>query len=228
MAAPSAMRAHATNTAGRSSTATLMKKYGIPQRTEQAAKAIQARRVIIPLDLEPRVFEIQVALDAVHGLLVDGPDVAQPHDLRSLGFEDLAAQALVGPRALLDRTVVFVVEARLEAPDAELVQRTHAIRRLLADSLLLAKLLQPADRRLRRQDARLGLLQLDPAVLEEVQPADEPGQGQSLHDDGEDDDREGQEDDQVAVGELRERECGRERHGAAHPGPGHRGADRLP
>src|SRR5439155_18542473 len=99
-----AIRAHATNTAGRSSTATLMKKYGIPQRTEQVAKAIQARRVI-PLDLEPRVLEIQVSLDPVHSLIVDRPLAPQPVHLAALGVEDHPAQPLVGLRALLDRAV---------------------------------------------------------------------------------------------------------------------------
>src|SRR5205823_6419279 len=119
----------------RSSTATLMKKYGIPQRTEQVAKAIQARRVI-PLDLEPRVLEIQVSLDPVHRLIVDRPLAPQPVHLAALGVEDHPAQPLVGLRALLDRAVVLIVEARLEAPDPVLVQRAHPVRGLLAHPLL--------------------------------------------------------------------------------------------
>src|SRR3954447_25619590 len=42
--APMAIRLHATNSGEVSSTATLMRKYGMPQRTETAANAIQARR----------------------------------------------------------------------------------------------------------------------------------------------------------------------------------------
>src|SRR3954454_1196847 len=42
--APMAIRLHATNSGEVSSTATLMRKYGMPHRTETAAKAIQARR----------------------------------------------------------------------------------------------------------------------------------------------------------------------------------------
>src|SRR5262245_45286574 len=67
-------------------------------------------------DLQPGVLEVEVALDAVHDLVVDAPAVAQADDLRALGLEHLAAQALVVLRALLQAPVVGVVEARREAP----------------------------------------------------------------------------------------------------------------
>ena len=48
------------------------------------------------LDLEPGVFQVEVALDAVHDLVADLALVAEPHDLAPLRLQQLADQSLVG------------------------------------------------------------------------------------------------------------------------------------
>src|SRR3954447_11232216 len=105
--------------------------------------------------LEPRVLEVEVALEAAHDLVVDLPHVAQADDLRALGLEHLAPQALVGVGLLVDRSVVVVVEARREAPDAEVVQAAHAVRAVVAHPILTAQLLDPVQRGPGGEDARL-------------------------------------------------------------------------
>jgi hypothetical protein len=48
------------------------------------------------LDFEPGVFQVEVALDAVHHLVADLTPVPQPHDLAPPRLQQLADQPLVG------------------------------------------------------------------------------------------------------------------------------------
>ena len=85
---------------------------------------------------------------------VMSPRLRGADDLGALGLQDLAAQALVGLRALLDVAVVVVVEPRLEAADAELVAAAHAVGAGLAHPLLVLQLVDAArSRRARRRSA---------------------------------------------------------------------------
>src|SRR3954464_4793843 len=115
--------------------------------------------------LEARVLEVEVALDAAHDLVVDLAHVAQADDLGALGLEHLAAQALVGLGLPVDRAVVVLVEARREAPDAEVVEAAHAVGGVVADPVLFAQLLDPVERGAGREDPRLGLALLEIAVV---------------------------------------------------------------
>src|SRR6185436_19846378 len=145
----------------------------------------------------------------------------------ALCVEQLPAEPLVVERAALDRAVVAVVEARLEAVRPEPVGAAHPLGGVLAHPVLFDELLQSRERGLRAADARLRVLPLLDAVVLEPEPADEERQRQAHRDEREEDDGERQEEDEVASGERlarvggeRERERRRERNGAAHPGPG--------
>jgi hypothetical protein len=74
------------------------------------------------LHVESSVLQVEIALQAVHDLVADDARSSEPHDLGPLGVEELAAQALVVQRALLDRAVVRGVEARRKPIAAEAVQ----------------------------------------------------------------------------------------------------------
>ena len=103
-------------------------------------------------------------------VVVDPPLAPQLDHRVALGVEQLAPQPLVALRALLDLTVVLVVEARREAARAEAVGAAHALGRVVAHPVLAGQLLEPPERGLGRVDARLGLLLVgDPVVLEAEQ-----------------------------------------------------------
>src|SRR3954464_410123 len=153
-------------------------------------------------DLEARVLEVEVALEAAHDLVVDLADVAQADDLRALGLEHLAPQALVGVGLLVDRSVVVIVEARREAPDAKVVHAAHAVGGVVAHPVLGAQLLDAVEGGARGQDARLGLALLEVAVVLDAEDLDEPRQRESLQDQRGEDDRVGEEDDEIALGEA--------------------------
>src|SRR5439155_6675557 len=99
------------------------------------------------LDLQARVLEVEVALDAVHRLVVDPPLAAQLDDRLALGVQDLSPQPLPGQRLLLDAAVVVAVEAGGEAAPAELVLSAHPLQAGLAHPLLPRQLLEPGERR---------------------------------------------------------------------------------
>src|SRR4249919_1748491 len=71
--------------------------------------------------VEPGGLEVEVALHALHDVVVDHALVPQREELGVLGGEELAHHALVGRRALLDGPVVAVVEPGQEAvaPEAQ-------------------------------------------------------------------------------------------------------------
>ena len=120
-------RAHATKTAGRSSTATLMKKYGIPQRIEQAAKAIQARRVMrAQISSRASSRSRSRSMRCMVGRR-SSPRAAAGTPRRARRRGSCAAAAGRPASRSLDRAVVLVVEARSEAPDPELVEPAHPV-----------------------------------------------------------------------------------------------------
>src|SRR2546428_8722563 len=86
--------------------------------------------------LEPRLLEVEVALDPVHHRVVDPPDPAQLHDRPPLGLEELAAQPLVVERLALDLAVVSVVEAGGKTAAAEAVEAAQTLGRLGSNPLL--------------------------------------------------------------------------------------------
>ena len=82
----------------------------------------------------------------------------------------------------------------------------------------------------RGADPSLRLLVLGDAAVVEVEGADQRAERQALQHERGEDDAEGEEDDQLAVGKARagvgrqrQRQRGRERDRAAHPGPGNHG-----
>ena len=85
----------------------------------------------------------------------------------------LRRRPLVGVGLLVDRPVVLVVEARREAPDAEVVHAAHAVGGVVAHPVLAAQLLDPVQGGARGQDARLGLALLEVAVVLDVEDLDE-------------------------------------------------------
>ena len=70
-------------------------------------------------DIEPRVLEVEVALDPVHDVVVDRARVAKAEEGAPLRLEQLAPQPLVADRPLLDRPVVLVVQTGPEPVAAE-------------------------------------------------------------------------------------------------------------
>ncbi len=108
----------------------------------------------------------------MHHPVRDPALVAERDDRRPLRLEELAAHALVGERAFLDRTVVGRVETRSEAAAAELVQAAQPLRGVGTDCALVDELLEPRHRGLGGVDARLRLLlHVEPVVLE-AEPSD--------------------------------------------------------
>ena len=75
-----------------------------------------------------------------------------------LRVEELAHDALIGRRLLLDRAVVGVVEASPEAVPAEAEGPSQALGGLRMDRAFGQQLLESCERRLGRLDPRLGVL----------------------------------------------------------------------
>ena len=71
--------------------------------------------------IEPCGLEVEIALHALHHVVVDHAVVAERQQRGVLGREELAHDALVGGGALLDVPIVSVVEPRQEAvaPESE-------------------------------------------------------------------------------------------------------------
>src|SRR6185312_4280897 len=179
-------------------------------------------------DLEPRLLEVELVLDAAHDLARDLLAVAQPDERAALRGEDLVHQALVEQRALLEVLLVLdLARADLEPPLAELVQAAHALDRPVARPLLLGQLVDALERGTGDHEPRAQLLALLlVAVVDRAEAADQPWERQPLPDDGHEDQRERHELDHVAA---RERVAGvglqgqcerrRQRHRAPHPRP---------
>src|ERR687892_2058690 len=179
------------------------------------------------LEVEARVFEVEVALDSAHDSVVDPAAASKLEDRATLGRQELVAEALVVARAGLDRAIALGTEAGAKALAAEVVEPAQSVGGVFQHPLLLEKLLEPCERCLRRVDAGLRLLLLGQPVVLEAESVDEAREGQTLEGERSQDDREGQEHDQIAVrkGRVRvgregEGERGRKRHGAARARPG--------
>src|SRR6185436_7259014 len=78
-------------------------------------------------DVQAQVLQIEVAGDAAGDLVVDQLTPPEIGDRLPLGVEQLAPQALVLLRLLLDRAVALRVEPRPEPVDAKAVQPSHAL-----------------------------------------------------------------------------------------------------
>src|SRR5437588_1061741 len=180
----------------------------------------------MPLNVVARDLEIQVALDAAHDVVADPAFVSQRVNRAPFGLEQLAAEPLVGQRALLDGAVAPMKRLR-EAVDPEPIRAAETLRGVLPDPVLLDELVKPGERGFRGLDARLRLFLALEAVLLEPQRADHERQRESLHNQGGEDDAEREVNDQVAVCEAsagmrrqRDRERRRDRDRTAHSGPG--------
>src|SRR5215207_11110200 len=154
------------------------------------------------LDLQPGVLQVELALDPVHDVVADRPLVAEPDDGLALGLQQLADQALVGQGAVLGAVVLPDAGARLEAPAAELEQAVQPGHGVVAGPVLAGQLVQALQGGFGGGHAGPQLLLLLGPVGGDPQPPDQAGQGQPLEDQGGQNHREGQEQDQVAHGEV--------------------------
>src|SRR5262249_2469349 len=162
-----------------------------------------------PSDLEPLVLEVELALDAVHHVVGDRAVVAQRDDRRPLGLEHLPHEPLVGRRAVLVAIVLDLPGARLQPAAAVVVEAGHPLDRVVAGPVLRAELLDPRERRLRRDQPRAQLLALLAVVGLDVEDLDELGQGEPLAHERREDHGEREEHDEVAL-----RRPGRDPEGA--------------
>ena len=185
----------------------LLRALGVEDAVDQIRSAADYLR-----DIEPGVFEVEIALDAVHDVVVDAALAAEVDDCLSFGVEHFASQALVVLGLLLDAAVVFTVEARGEAIATEDVGAAHPLERLLSDPILAGELVEASEGCLRGVDPGLRLfLRSDTVVLEAEQP-DQERERQALEDEGGEDRAEDEVDDEVA---LRERCASRQSRVAA-------------
>jgi hypothetical protein len=150
-------------------------------------------------NLGAHLFEVEVALDAVEGLVADGAAIAQVDHGEALRPEHLATQAVVS------RDVVAVDVGGIERV-RQMLQDVLVTKAELADELdrypgFVAQVVDAVEGRLGRLAPCQGLLALGPAVAREAEPAHERGQTQPLTDQRAEDDAERQENDQIARGE---------------------------
>src|SRR5206468_12825814 len=92
------------------------------------------------IDVETRVFEIEVAAHAIDDVAADLARAAEPGHRVSLGVEQLAAQPLVRLRLLLDRAVRPLIEPGREAVAAEVVEAAHPLGAVVAHPVLTREL----------------------------------------------------------------------------------------
>src|SRR5215218_1817633 len=116
------------------------------------------------IDLEPGVLKVEVSLDPVHHVVADRALVAELDDGVSLGLEQLAHQPLPGARAVLVAVVLDLAGLRLEAPATEVVGAPEPLHGIVAGPVLGGQLLQPRQRRIRRDQTPPQLLPLLAAV----------------------------------------------------------------
>ena len=125
------------------------------------ARPVRPRHLrALALDVEPRVLEIEVAVQPSLDVGADHPVTPEVDELRPLGVEQLAAQPLITQRLFLDGAVVVPVETRREPVAAEPVEAAQTLGRVVAHPVLALQLRQPCDRRVRSLDARLRLFLL--------------------------------------------------------------------
>ena len=128
-----------------------------------------------------------------------------PTSALALGGVDLVHHPLVGERALLEPVLVLdLPRPDLEAPLAELVEPADALDGAVAGPVLLLQLVHPVERGAGDHQPRAELLVLLlGAVLDDAEAADQPRQREALSDHGDEDQREGDELDQLAAGQRR-------------------------
>src|SRR5829696_1408812 len=197
--------------------------------TNHVPKTMVRPRGYRPSAADPRLLEVEVALDAAHDLGADVAPIAQREDGLPLGPDQVAPPVPPGRGAL---RVLFGSAARLDAglvaPDASFVVVAHLLPGALWDPLVVAEPLQPAQGGAGSLEAGSELQEhaLVPFVLQAQRPDERP-ECQPLHDERSEDHREGDEEDQVPHIEAfpsdghGHGEGRRQRHRAAHPAPAH-------
>ena len=126
-------------------------------RSEPPARSRHARAVASRSDLEPRLLEVELALDAAHDLARDLAAVAQPDQRLALGGVDLVHHPLVEQRALLEPVLVLdLARADLEAPLAELVEPADPLDGAVAGPVLAPRARRPVRARRGRSPAGRG------------------------------------------------------------------------
>src|SRR5215211_4155446 len=131
------------------------------------------------LQLQARLFQVEVALDAVHDLIPDAALVAHGDEPQALRPEQLDHQALVGGRAFFD-AVRIAVEAGGETVPAVAVEAANALSRVLAHPVLVDKLIQALQGGLSDLDAAVSLFLIPDAVVFETKRSDQNWQGETL------------------------------------------------
>src|SRR5215216_2829390 len=95
-------------------------------------------------DLQPRLLQVELALDPPHHLGADLASVPKPDELLALGGVDLVHHPLVGAGALLDPVAVLdLPRSHLEAPLAEAVEGADSLDGPIAGPLLALQLVDP-------------------------------------------------------------------------------------
>src|SRR5215217_3980825 len=128
---------------------------------------------------QARLFEVQVALDAVHSLVADFALIAQFEQGPALRSQQLPQEALVGDGAYLD-PIFVATEAGAEAVAAVVVEPTHPLGRLLAYPVLKCQFLDARECGLRYFYPALDLLPFPAPVIFEPQGPDQDRQGEAL------------------------------------------------
>ena len=154
------------------------------------------------------------------------PSLRRPHDLPPLGGDHLQHHPLVGDRTVLVAVVLHLPRLGPEAPQAVVVQPPHTLDGVGPRPVLLVERVEPVQRGPRRFQPGAQLLGLlIPTVVAHADRLDQRGQGEALEDEGGEDDRERQEDDEIALREGRtvrgegDGEGRGQRHRAAHAAP---------
>src|SRR5215203_2304177 len=138
------------------------------------------------LDLQPRVFEVEVPFDASSHLVADVSFAPEPEERLTLGAEQFPSETLVCQGAFLVAVALFTAFGLPtmeggEAPATVLVEIAHPGCRLLAHPVLDRELFEPRERRLGRAQSRLGLLAFLLAFRSrQAEAADEQRQAQAL------------------------------------------------
>src|SRR5829696_4858900 len=128
---------------------------------------------------QTRLFEVEVALDAVHSLVADHALIAQFEQSTALRSQQLPQEALVGARAFLGHVLV-VAETGAEAATLVVVEPAHPLGRVLAHPLLHYQFLDACKCGLRYSYPALDLLPFPAPVIFEPQAPDQGWQGEPL------------------------------------------------
>src|SRR5438552_12230194 len=95
--------------------------------------------------IQPRVLEIEVALEPKHDVVVDDSVMAQGDDRSAFRFEQLPPQSLIIERTGLDRAVVSAVEPSGIPAAPKSVQAAEPLSRILAHPVLVHELVEPSE-----------------------------------------------------------------------------------